>query len=123
MNFRGITAYALLVLAAPVKAQPNADHIERIEGPQSPNRGGGDALTLQQIINRSKVPGVSIAVIHNFEVQWTKSYGVADIETGTPVVPDTLFQAASMSKPVAALASLKAVQMKKFGWIRTSTRS
>lgn len=115
MNFRLLTSCALLFLAAPVAAQPSADKIERIEGTQSPNRGGSDALTLQQIMNRLKVPGVSIAVIHNFEVQWTKSYGVADIETGAPVIPDTLFQAASMSKPVAALASLKAVQMKKFG--------
>ncbi len=55
------------------------------------------------------VPGVSVAVIRDFEIHWAKGYGVADVETGRPVDTETLFQAASMSKPVAALAVMKAV--------------
>ncbi|MBW1792487.1 MAG: serine hydrolase [Deltaproteobacteria bacterium] len=57
-----------------------------------------------------KVPGVSVAVINNFKVEWAKGYGVLDKETNDPVTETTLFQAASISKPVAAMAALRKVQ-------------
>ncbi len=56
-------------------------------------------------MDRFHVPGVSVAVIKDFEIQWAKGYGVADVETGARVDADTLFQAASISKPVAAMAA------------------
>jgi CubicO group peptidase (beta-lactamase class C family) len=73
-----------------------------------------DAALVQQLLKEYKVPGVSIAVIKDFKVALAVSYGVADAETGTPVTTRTMFQAASISKPVAAMASLKAVQDGKF---------
>jgi CubicO group peptidase (beta-lactamase class C family) len=56
------------------------------------------------------VPGVSVAVINNYKIEWAKAYGVADTETQSPVTTDTLFQAASVSKPISALAALMLVQ-------------
>jgi CubicO group peptidase (beta-lactamase class C family) len=49
------------------------------------------------------VPGVSLAVIDDFAVAYARSYGEA--EPGRPATEDTLFQAASLSKPVAALVA------------------
>jgi CubicO group peptidase (beta-lactamase class C family) len=49
------------------------------------------------------VPGVGLAVIDDFAVAYVRSYG--DAEPGRPVTPDTLFQAASLSKPVAGLVA------------------
>jgi CubicO group peptidase (beta-lactamase class C family) len=69
-----------------------------------------DATLMQQLLKQTNVPGVSIAVIKDFKVALAVAYGVADAETGTPVTTRTMFQAASISKPVAAMASLKAVQ-------------
>ena len=86
----------------------------RIEGAQSPNRQGLDPLTLQQVMDRFRVPGVSVAVIRDFEIHWAKGYGVADVENGAPVDADTLFQAASISKPVTAMAAMRAVQDGRF---------
>src|SRR6185436_9094274 len=54
------------------------------------------------------VPGVSIAFIEDGRVKWARSYGVATAG-GQPVTPQTLFQAASMSKAVAAAAALRLV--------------
>ena len=86
----------------------------RIEGAQSPNRQGLDPFTLKQVMEKYRVPGVSIAVIKDFAIHWAKGYGVADVTSGAPVTPDTMFQAASISKPVAAMAVLRAVQEGKF---------
>jgi CubicO group peptidase (beta-lactamase class C family) len=51
------------------------------------------------------VPGISIAVIHDGKIEWARGFGVARIG-GDPVTADTLFQAASISKPVTAMAVL-----------------
>lgn len=59
------------------------------------------------------VPGVSIAVIKDYKIHWVKHYGVTDRETNQPVNDKTLFQAGSISKPVAAYGALKLVEQKK----------
>jgi len=59
------------------------------------------------------VPGVSIAVINDGEIEWTKTYGVMDKESKSPVTKNTLFQAASISKPVTAYAALTLVEQNK----------
>ncbi|MEZ4992817.1 MAG: serine hydrolase domain-containing protein [Saprospiraceae bacterium] len=56
-----------------------------------------------------KVPGVSIAVVNNGTLQWAEGYGQANMAAGTDVDVNTLFQAGSISKPVAALAVMKLI--------------
>ena len=56
------------------------------------------------------VPGVSIAVINDFQVEWIKGYGVLEAGKSEPVTPDTLFQAASIAKVVVAVAALNYVE-------------
>lgn len=91
-------------------------YIAAIEGPQADLGSNGlGSLTIEELMDRFHVPGVSIAVIHDFEIHWAKGYGIADVETGEAVETDTLFQAGSISKPVAAMGVLKAVQDGLFG--------
>jgi CubicO group peptidase (beta-lactamase class C family) len=71
---------------------------------------GEPAWTLEERMKQWKVPGLSIAVVKDFKVEWARSYGVKDIETKEPVTTETLFQAGSISKPVAAMTALKRVQ-------------
>jgi CubicO group peptidase (beta-lactamase class C family) len=110
----------LLALAASIAviAQAPADSaalIARIEAPQIPNRQGLDGLTLDQVMRRFRVPGVSVAVIKDFKIHWAKAYGIADVSTGRAVQTDTPFQAASISKPVTAMAAMRLVQDGKLG--------
>ena len=70
----------------------------------------GDSIQKFNILERMeyyKVPGVSIAIVENGKIKWAKGYGYANTETGTKVDANTLFQAGSISKPIAALAALK----------------
>lgn len=100
--------------ARPVSGQDAATIIAKIEAAQSPDRGGLDALTLQDVLKRFRVPGMSIAVIRDFEIHWARAYGVADVETGATVDANTAFQAASISKPVTAMAAVKLAQDGRF---------
>jgi CubicO group peptidase (beta-lactamase class C family) len=56
-----------------------------------------------------RVPGLSIAVFRNDAIVWSAAYGRADAETGRPVTSETMFQAASVSKSVAAFGALRMV--------------
>ena len=106
-----LLAATLLTGALPAHAQDDtAALIARIEAPQSPNRQGFDSLSIEQLMQRFKVPGVSIAVIKDFKIHWAKAYGVADVETGRAVDVNTPFQAASISKPVTAMAAMRLAQ-------------
>src|SRR5215469_15448393 len=67
-------------------------------------------LDLQRLMELYKVPGLSIAVIDNFQIVWTKAHGVIESGSKTPVTPKTLFQAGSISKPVAATGALYLVE-------------
>ena len=60
-----------------------------------------------------KLKGLSIAVIHNYKVEWAKGYGWADSAENRKVTPQTLFQAASISKSLNGVGVLKLVQDKK----------
>ena len=57
--------------------------------------------TITERMEAYRVPGISIAVIKDFKIEWAKGYGVIEKETNDPITTDTLFQAASISKPVA----------------------
>ena len=70
---------------------------------------GDPTWTLKERMAHYGVPGVSIAVVDGSKVVWTRAFGLADRESGEKVRVDTLFQAGSVSKPVAALGALRMV--------------
>jgi CubicO group peptidase (beta-lactamase class C family) len=69
----------------------------------------GFASWLEAEMGHSGVPGASIAVIKNYQIEWAAGFGMADQARGVPVTSETLFQAASVSKPVTALAVMIAL--------------
>ena len=63
-------------------------------------------ITLAARMEELHVPAVSVAVIHKGRIEWARGFGVTR-SGGPPVTDRTLFQAASISKPVFALAVLR----------------
>lgn len=66
--------------------------------------------TLAERMAHYKVPGVSIAVVDSGRVVWARGFGVKEAGTTDSVTITTLFQAASISKPVTATGMLRLVQ-------------
>jgi CubicO group peptidase (beta-lactamase class C family) len=59
------------------------------------------------------VPGVSVALILDRQVAWSKAYGVKDSTSAAPAGRDTAFEAASMSKPIFGLLVLQLVESRR----------
>ena len=72
-----------------------------------------DTWTLSERMKKYNIPGISIAVIHNYHIEWARGYGFADLKEKRPVTEKTLFQAASISKSLNSLGVLKLVQEKR----------
>ncbi len=65
---------------------------------------------LEERMKHHNITGVSIAVVHDFKLDWAKGYGWADLSEQRPVTEKTLFQAASISKSLNSVGVLKLVQ-------------
>ena len=62
---------------------------------------------LPRLMRIAGVPGAAIAVVDRGKLAWSRSFGVKNILTGDPVREDTLFEAASMTKPVSAWVAMR----------------
>jgi CubicO group peptidase (beta-lactamase class C family) len=61
------------------------------------------------IIDRAGIPGMAMAVLDDGEIAWSKGFGVRGANDGDPVDENTVFEAASLSKPVVAYVALTLV--------------
>jgi CubicO group peptidase (beta-lactamase class C family) len=77
-----------------------------------PQPEGLDAL-VPALMAKHHVPGVAIAGIADRRLAWHRQYGVRRASSSDAVTPETLFEAASMSKPVGAYVALKLVESGK----------
>ena len=119
MSIARLAAAALLFVAAPLltaqsAASPSTDElIHKVETCLPPAvvvRGEPPACTpLLTRMQQLHIQGVSIAVVHHGVIEWARGYGIATPDN-KPVTPETIFQAGSISKPVAAMAALRLVQ-------------
>jgi CubicO group peptidase (beta-lactamase class C family) len=120
MNRRMLSIFALVALLActPANSQtPTKAPQSRELTPQSVvlsvPLGQNEApleMTIQQLMDAFKVPGLSVAVIDNYKIVWAKGFGVTEPGGANPVTTRTLFQAGSISKPVAAAGALWLVE-------------
>lgn len=97
------------LLATPLAAQP-AELIARIEAPREARSSDDSGKSLAELLETHGIAALSVAVVQDYRLHWAKAWGVADESTGALANTATLFQAASISKPVSAMAVLRAVQ-------------
>ncbi|MCM1966963.1 serine hydrolase [Streptomyces sp. G1] len=58
--------------------------------------------TVAEMMRRTGVPGVSVAVVHDDKVVYLKGFGLRRVGDPATVNPDTVFQVASLSKPISS---------------------
>jgi len=100
-----ITICIMPTVAFAQKSRPSA----------TPRNSGISPLeqTIPHLMKEADIPGLSIAVIRDAKVIWTHAFGVTNSENKAPVSDNTIFEAASLTKPVFAYAVLTLVDSGK----------
>jgi CubicO group peptidase (beta-lactamase class C family) len=119
MQINRLAIFAVLLMVecpALAKTPTPEQHIQHISAALMPSvlihGEPAETTSLADRMASLHVIGVSIAVIHEGKLQWARGFGVTSVG-GAAVTPSTLFQAASISKPVSALGALSLVQAGK----------
>jgi CubicO group peptidase (beta-lactamase class C family) len=124
MTTRNVARFALLALAiSTLAAEPVAPpdqsraRVTRIENGLLPaviiKGTPRPAMSIAERMAHYKVPGVSVALINNGAIEWAVGYGVMEAGGSRAVTAETVFQAASISKPVFAMGALSLVETRK----------
>lgn len=83
------------ILLVPVAPAQKADEVD---------------VFIQAEMQRLNVPGVAVAVVKNGKPIKVKGYGLANVETKTPVTNETVFKIGSISKPIIAMGVMSLVE-------------
>ncbi|MEN3331373.1 MAG: hypothetical protein V7641_738 [Blastocatellia bacterium] len=105
----------LLSFAQPSVAQHKTRKVKQTAAPKKPITDvQRDILRLSalvsQLMSEGDVPGLSMALIRDAKIYWARGFGFKDVNTKAPVDLSTMFEAASLSKPVFAYAFMKMVE-------------
>ena len=96
-----------LIPAMPLPADAVDNAVARLDG------------LAEELMKSSGIPGMAVAVVHGGKTLYAKGFGVRDTSTGEKVDPDTVFQLASLSKPIAATVVAHQVGTGSIGWDTT----
>ncbi|MDI3404216.1 serine hydrolase [Streptomyces cavernicola] len=113
------TAAVLPKAAAPTSPLPT---VPPAQPPQQLSREKIDTAVdkldgiVQDAMRRTGVPGVAVGVVHDDEVLYMEGFGTRKAGTKSKISPDTVFQLASVSKPVASTVVAAAVGDETVGW-------
>jgi len=70
---------------------------------------------VKQRMHELQIPGLSMAVVKEGRIVKASGYGMANVETSSPATPETVYKAASLSKPFIAAAILLLMQEGRIG--------
>ena len=99
-----LAVFALVSCRPAKKVAPLKTNVDRQEQIAALERG------IPALMETAGVPGMSIALIRDGEVVWARGFGIKNTITGEPVKDDTVFEAASLTKPFFAYLAMKFVE-------------
>ncbi|HEX4954943.1 MAG TPA: serine hydrolase domain-containing protein [Thermoanaerobaculia bacterium] len=102
--FRVAPLVAALLLASTLSAAPLA------EQPDVASRLALYSLWVEDQRAWLHQPGVAIGIVWGEELVWARGFGVADLESGRPVTPETVFRLGSVSKTFTATALMQLIE-------------
>ncbi|MDX1471852.1 MAG: serine hydrolase domain-containing protein, partial [Flavobacteriaceae bacterium] len=110
ITHKTLSVLLLILFTVHIQAQPN-----KIE--ESINGIGGEPIAInhlegqiQRIMDSIEMPGLSIAIINDKKIAYHHNFGVGNIETKEAVSPESIFEGASLSKPLFAYFVMKMVE-------------
>ena len=117
MNCLGMRARTVVVLGAIVVGLPVFSPTWRAKALATLTEATVPQLErdIPELMKKAGVPGLAIAVIRAGKTTWLHGFGIKEERTGQPVTGGTVFEAASLSKPVFTYAVLKLVEQGKLG--------
>jgi CubicO group peptidase (beta-lactamase class C family) len=114
VSLKGMIRMNVILLALSGCSDSDSQRVSRVENGLLPLVATTDQLGVRSSITQRMrhygVPGISVAVFENGRIVWAEGYGIARDDGDMPVTEATLFQAASISKPVTAVGALRLVQ-------------
>lgn len=107
--FKGqITFITLFAATIASFAQTNTKSIKTLSGKSIEvselNKG------IRSIMDSIGMPGLSVAIINDAEIVYHNTFGVSNLKTKAPVTKESIFEAASLSKPLFAYFIMKQVE-------------
>lgn len=69
-----------------------------------------------ELMKKSGIPGMAVAVVHGGKTVYAKGFGVKDVRSGDKINPDTVFQLASLSKPLSSTVVAHQVGANAIDW-------
>ena len=101
----GLIVFVIITFSSPVVAQQK-DRLTNLQISAIDS-------AVNELMTRTLTPGVSVAIAKSNEIIWSKGYGKADMENGTPAKSNTVYRLASVSKPITAAAVMQLVEQGK----------
>lgn len=95
-------------LMAPV-ALPSGAHLQAAPAPPAV-AAERFAARVDSLRQARKIPGLALVVLRDTTILLSRGFGLADVERGIPVTPETPFNIASVTKPISAVVALRLVE-------------
>ena len=101
---------ATLIILAIVCCRPAEGQAPLKTNPDRQELAASLEKQIPALMDAAGIPGMSIAIIRDGEVVWSHGFGTKNVKTGEPVKDDTVFEAASLTKPFFAFLAMKFVE-------------